>query len=385
MDCAKIFLLIFVLIEFCEPFKPKCLSGNAALPAKVELHIKSCQNEIKSNIVDDLLYSTVNDNPFSSAEYSDLLKPHIEHLQYKAKHKYNFADQNKKPLAQHGYEYFEPELSQTLLDDFSAFQNAKLKTSTTSQSLFDEFTPPRTIKLKKAEFTTSHYKPSSLIDSFPEYVIDHNYHITPGIHFATKATTEVEKRNENLGIYNKDKIVEANEELRKILANHKIFQRQINWKDLRVNNNITKSNSTEQKHAKRIKRNLINYFKHNQHDEDSLLKQPENSAAHLHLSLLTNADRWLAGCLMQCIFRKTHALDKHGHYPTLDGLVDLYTEGIHDQFYFMYTLKAVNKCLKIVSKKHQVVRSKIPPKLETCEVAFDVFNCVSDAITAYCH
>lgn len=100
-------------------------------------------------------------------------------------------------------------------------------------------------------------------------------------------------------------------------------------------------------------------------------------------TVITHEDRWLAGCLMQCVFRKNDAVDKHG-YPTLDGLTDLYTAGTTEQAFFIHVLRAVDNCLKSASVKHQIYRGKKPVKGETCDVAFDVFDCVSDSITEYC-
>jgi hypothetical protein len=351
--------------------KPKCLSV-PTLPAKVELHIKTCQSEVKSNIIDDLIFTTLNEKPYSSAEYSELFKSHVKHRPHKSKHNsIHSSDQLKKSLAYaHSFDYFEPDLSQALLtqDEFVSLQSATAST------------------------TANHYNEEpSLIDSlehstFPEYVIDHSYHITPSNQYVrTPATKEVQERQEMIND-EKDKVIEAREELMKILANHKIVERQISRKD--SSNNHAKINSTAEILAKRSrprsKRGLFEYFNRNKNGDLLLRRSTTGATAHFHPMLVTEADRWLAGCLMQCIFRKTHALDKHG-YPTLDGIIDLYTEGIHDQFYFMYALRAVNKCLKIVSRKHQVQRSKVPLKAETCEIAYGVFDCVSDAIAAYCH
>lgn len=102
-----------------------------------------------------------------------------------------------------------------------------------------------------------------------------------------------------------------------------------------------------------------------------------------HPTLISHEDRWLAGCLMQCIFRKNDAVDKHG-YPTLDGLVNLYTVGTTEQKFFVHVLRSVDKCLKGTSVKHHIFRGKVPLKGETCDIAFDVFDCVSDSITQYC-
>uniref|UniRef100_A0A336K135 CSON014434 protein n=1 Tax=Culicoides sonorensis TaxID=179676 RepID=A0A336K135_CULSO len=102
-----------------------------------------------------------------------------------------------------------------------------------------------------------------------------------------------------------------------------------------------------------------------------------------HPTLISHEDKWIAGCLMQCIYRKNNAVDKHG-WPTLDGLVALYTEGVNEQGYFMNALRSVNTCLNGASKKHKVNRNEIATRGPLCEVSFDVFDCISDKITEYC-
>lgn len=104
---------------------------------------------------------------------------------------------------------------------------------------------------------------------------------------------------------------------------------------------------------------------------------------------------------MQCIYEKNHAVDKLG-WPTLDGLVNFHSEGVNEHGYFMATLRAVDHCLKGSSAKYHVNRRSTPGKLnfpcflikqmelilengQTCDVAFDVFDCISDyQITEYC-
>jgi hypothetical protein len=98
---------------------------------------------------------------------------------------------------------------------------------------------------------------------------------------------------------------------------------------------------------------------------------------------VSKEDKFVAGCLMQCIYRKSKAVDIYG-FPTLQGLVELYTDGINEQKFFVSTLKAVDSCLKRMSAKHNIVKGKAPEKGEVCELSFDVFDCVSDAITEYC-
>lgn len=56
---------------------------------------------------------------------------------------------------------------------------------------------------------------------------------------------------------------------------------------------------------------------------------------------------------MKCFFKKANALDFFG-YPTLDGLVNLYTENVSDHNYFMAVLKITNFCLKGVNIKYKI-------------------------------
>lgn len=65
---------------------------------------------------------------------------------------------------------------------------------------------------------------------------------------------------------------------------------------------------------------------------------------------------------MQCIYKKNHAVDQLG-WPTLDGLVNFYSEGVNEHGYFMATLRAVDYCLKGSSAKYHVNRRSTPGKL----------------------
>ncbi|XP_035790900.1 general odorant-binding protein 70-like [Anopheles albimanus] len=102
-----------------------------------------------------------------------------------------------------------------------------------------------------------------------------------------------------------------------------------------------------------------------------------------HPTIVSHEDKWIAGCLMQCVYRKNNAIDKNG-WPTLDGLVNLYTDGVNEHGYFMATLRGVDRCLKGTSRKYQIKRNDLAENFEQCEVAFDVFDCISDMITDYC-
>lgn len=88
-------------------------------------------------------------------------------------------------------------------------------------------------------------------------------------------------------------------------------------------------------------------------------------------------------CLLHCVYAKNNAIDELG-WPTLDGLVDFYSGGVNEHGFFMATLRSVNICLRAVTNKYHVDRRKLPEKGESCDLAFDVFDCIFDQITGYC-
>ncbi|XP_055624071.1 general odorant-binding protein 70 [Toxorhynchites rutilus septentrionalis] len=133
-----------------------------------------------------------------------------------------------------------------------------------------------------------------------------------------------------------------------------------------------------------IKMNLvedtIRAYKENWHDRK---KRDASELGFPHPTVVSSEDKWIAGCLMQCVYRKNDAIDKNG-WPTLDGLVNLYTDGVNEQGYFMATLRGVDRCLKGTSLKYKVKRNDVGGHFEQCGVSFDVFDCISDMITDYC-
>lgn len=85
-------------------------------------------------------------------------------------------------------------------------------------------------------------------------------------------------------------------------------------------------------------------------------------------------------CLMKCFFKKTNALDFFG-YPTLDGLVNLYTENVADHQYFMAVLKITNFCLKGVSIKYKI--NQATGKWNSFGVTEGDFNLIFFRIRSY--
>ncbi|XP_034102240.2 uncharacterized protein LOC117566802 [Drosophila albomicans] len=115
----------------------------------------------------------------------------------------------------------------------------------------------------------------------------------------------------------------------------------------------------------------------------SLKRLDVASAGIYHPTLVPLEDKRIAGCLLHCVYARNDAIDKNG-WPTLDGLVDFYSEGVNEHGFFMATLRSVNLCLRAMTNKYHVNRKQMPRKGESCDLAFDVFDCISDQITGYC-
>lgn len=189
---------------------------------------------------------------------------------------------------------------------------------------------------------------------------------------------------ENLSA-NPIKVVEAHESLKQILAENKAAASNDNRQHIASILEKLRSGTLEEKlkgdddtsdllyHRRISKRSLFGLWR----------ARKEEKVEDYHPAVISHEDRWMAGCLMQCVFRKNNAVDSSG-YPTLDGVTDLYTDGTTEQKLFMHVLRAVDKCLKGAAKKHNIHKGKVPLKGETCDVAFDVFDCVSDSLTDYC-
>nr|UTN00834.1 odorant binding protein [Semanotus bifasciatus] len=94
-------------------------------------------------------------------------------------------------------------------------------------------------------------------------------------------------------------------------------------------------------------------------------------------------ERRIAGCLLQCVYRKMDAVNDKG-FPTVEGLVSLYTEGITKKDYILATVQAVNVCLNNAQKKILVTPQGLEEHGKTCDIAYDVFDCVSGEIGKYC-
>lgn len=82
-------------------------------------------------------------------------------------------------------------------------------------------------------------------------------------------------------------------------------------------------------------------------------------------------------CLLHCIYSKNKAVDNLG-WPTLDGLVHFYSEGVQEHGYFMTTLRAVNICLKEVSVNHHINRHRAPGNFQSEQLFYNKFYSARD-------
>jgi len=98
---------------------------------------------------------------------------------------------------------------------------------------------------------------------------------------------------------------------------------------------------------------------------------------------LTNEERRVAGCLLQCVYKKVKAVDETG-FPVVDGLMKLYNEGVQDRNYYIATLSAVRHCISIAQQlKEQQPLQKFDDG-QTCDLAYEMFECVSEKIDENC-
>lgn len=75
-------------------------------------------------------------------------------------------------------------------------------------------------------------------------------------------------------------------------------------------------------------------------------------------------------------------MDKNG-WPTLEGLLQFYSEGLHDQEFFMTIFRASEICLNFFISKNKT-SEKEHEYGDKCDVAFNIFDCIADQITGYC-
>ncbi|XP_014260439.1 general odorant-binding protein 70 [Cimex lectularius] len=94
-------------------------------------------------------------------------------------------------------------------------------------------------------------------------------------------------------------------------------------------------------------------------------------------------EKRIAGCLLQCVYRKMKAVDTNG-IPTATGLVKIYSEGNKDRNYYLATIQAVQQCLAQELQNRTNDPSLLKQEGYTCDVAYDMFNCVSNQIELVC-
>lgn len=97
----------------------------------------------------------------------------------------------------------------------------------------------------------------------------------------------------------------------------------------------------------------------------------------------SNEERRVAGCLLQCVYKKVKAVDENG-FPIAEALVRLYSEGVQDRNYFLATLTAVQQCVGIADAVRQQQPNQKFDGGQSCDLAYEMFDCVSDKIDKYC-
>nr|AIX97075.1 odorant-binding protein 1 [Dastarcus helophoroides] len=78
-----------------------------------------------------------------------------------------------------------------------------------------------------------------------------------------------------------------------------------------------------------------------------------------------------------------NAVNQHG-FPTVEGLVALYSEGVTQKEYILATLQSVTYCLSAAQKKYLITPKTLQENGKTCDIAYDTFDCISEKIGEYC-
>ncbi|KAK7868388.1 hypothetical protein R5R35_013674 [Gryllus longicercus] len=101
---------------------------------------------------------------------------------------------------------------------------------------------------------------------------------------------------------------------------------------------------------------------------------------------ISGDDRRIAGCLLQCVYRRVGAVDQRG-FPAAEGLVQLYGAGAANAEYRAATTHAVQLCHQRAYQRRAAAAAAAGAEgqgAQTCELAFDIFECVSERIEQYC-
>nr|AIU64822.1 putative odorant-binding protein 5 [Euschistus heros] len=112
-----------------------------------------------------------------------------------------------------------------------------------------------------------------------------------------------------------------------------------------------------------------------------VLGEPKEKIRREKRATFSNEERRVAGCLLQCIYRKMGALDG-SNLPKATGLVELFTEGVTDKNYYLATIQGVQQCMAKEIK--QINANGTFTEGYTCDVAYDLFMCVSKQIEEIC-
>lgn len=71
-------------------------------------------------------------------------------------------------------------------------------------------------------------------------------------------------------------------------------------------------------------------------------------------------------------------------WPTIDGIVDFFSDGVNEHGYFINVVRAADICIQGSSIKQQVLLTEKPKKADLCDISYDTFDCITDKIAEYC-
>uniref|UniRef100_A0A8D8R0C7 General odorant-binding protein 70 n=1 Tax=Cacopsylla melanoneura TaxID=428564 RepID=A0A8D8R0C7_9HEMI len=134
-----------------------------------------------------------------------------------------------------------------------------------------------------------------------------------------------------------------------------------------------------------VKHQIGNKQNHKQHQNSNNDNKAAAFVPHTRTKRenFSGEERRVAGCLLQCVYRKVKAVDAN-NFPSAEGLVRLYSEGVQDRNYFTATYQSVQFCMKLAEQVRQSKPNGVLDGGQTCDLAYDMFNCVSDQIEKFC-
>lgn len=110
------------------------------------------------------------------------------------------------------------------------------------------------------------------------------------------------------------------------------------------------------------------------------LQEPTDLLIRRKRQTFSEDERRIAGCLLQCVHKKAGAVDVTG-FPTREGLVRLYAEGVQERGYYLATAAASQQCLRTAHQRRLRLQ---PSGAQSCDLAYDIFECISNKISEYC-